>query len=261
MLLVSANKGDAFMATWPGFVCQALSLATAETILPAVVTREFDGREDFELRSGPFFRYRSVLPPPVPFRGPEGAGEFWRLVELFVKYVDVEGFKPGALFEELDGIRRGARGSFETACLTLGIGVESIARLLLSGESPSRVCPDQLRGLLEHLDTWPGDADIRERAKNAASRLAETRPVDLMHAWARRTGVPEKLVNGWKKLRDRKAHGSALDDKEGWSLYCSAAELVYRIVASAIGYDGPITKLSEPGWGLEPGARTSKTGE
>jgi hypothetical protein len=68
-----------------------------------------------------------------------------------------------------------------------------------------------------------------------------------MHAWTQRTQTPKVLIDRWKKLRHPKAHGDAADESHGWILYCSVAELMNRIVASAIGYDGPITRSSEPG--------------
>lgn len=252
-LSVSATQSGAFEPTWPELMCHALRFATGQTILPVVITRELKGREDLGLHSGPFWRYSSLIPPPVYFRGREGAGNFWRVVELFFNHIEKHQFEPYPLLDELEGIRRGAQGSFQTACLTLGVGIESIAKLLLKDEL---VSPPSIRPLLDHLELWQGDAALKKRAQGALSRLSDVSTADLMYAWAKRTGISGELLDGWKKLRNPKAHGETVTEEgPGWSLYCSAVELLHRMVAYAIGYDGPILETSHLGWGLEkPGA-------
>ncbi len=252
-LSISANMRGAFAPTWAGLLCHALGFATAEIIRPALVTREFNDREDLELRSGPFLRYRSIMPRPIYSRGPERAGDFWRLVELFFSYLSqkMQESKQHQLLDELEGIRRGSQGSFQTASLTLAVGMESIAKLLLDPQLHTSICGKVLEDLLRHLDTWLGDSDIKKRVRGALSGLAAVRASDLMYAWAEKTGNSKVLVDTWKKLRNPKVHGSVLDESESWNLYCSVVELMHRVVATVIGYDGPITRTSELGWGME----------
>ena len=250
-LSISAGMEHAFAPTWPGLLCHALGFASGETILPSVVTRGFNDHEHIELRSGPYLRYSSIMPQPIYSRGSEGAADFWRLVELFL--IHVEQKMPESdqrlLLDELQGIRRGAQGSFQTACLTLGVGMESITKLLLSDEPTESASEGAVRDLLDYLNRWQGDVAIRERARGAVSGLADKRAVDILHACAKRTGATPKLVDAWKKLRNHKAHGNEIDDTEGRSLYYAVVELLHRVVATKIGYDGPITRTSEPGWG------------
>jgi hypothetical protein len=246
-LSIAATQPSAFLPTWPGLLCHALGFATAQTLRPAVITRHFNAREDLELFSGPFWRFASAMCAPVQFSGPEGAKDFWRLVEVFFRYI--ERIEDKRLLDELDGIRRGAHGSFQTACLTLGIGIESIVKMLLKNESPATVSSKMVGELMTYVDAWAGDASLKERAKGALGRLSETSAADLMYAWASRTGTRPELVDRWKKLRHPKAHGNSLDEEQvGYDLYYSSLELLYRIVASAIGYDGPIVPTSQRGW-------------
>ena len=65
------------------------------------------------------------------------------------------------------------------------------------------------------------------------------------------THLNKDLVDAWKKLRHPKAHGEKVTEDSGWNLYCSAVELLHRIVAHAIGYDGPVLMTSQRGWGLD----------
>jgi hypothetical protein len=251
-LCVSAAQDGVLMPTWPGLMCQALEFATVQAMNPAVITRVYNECETLSLHSGPFWRFASQMPPPVDAESDGGTNAFWSLIEVLFRYLDAQPVGDIPLIDELEGIRRGARGSFQTACLTLGMGIESIARLLLKGESTQNVAPEVLRSLIDHIDGWPGDARVKERAKGAASHLADTSATDLMYAWVTRTGTSEELLKAWKKVRHRKAHGGAVGEEQaGFDSYYSAVELLYRIIASAIAYDGPILPTSQRGWGLD----------
>ncbi len=212
-LSVSAVQSESFMPTWPGLLCHALGFAVAQTILPVVIAREFKDRADLSLHSGPFWRYSSLMPSPVPFTDLQGTRDFWRLVQLLFVYIEKQQIEPNPLLDELDGIRRGAQGSFQTACLTLAVGIESIAGLLLQDEFTSLIPRPSIQPLLEYLELWRGDVALRDRAKGALSRLADVGAAGLMYAWAKKTGTSKELVDAWKKLRHPKAHGKRLTEE------------------------------------------------
>lgn len=248
-LSVSASQAEPFLSSWSGLMCHALGFALAETLRPVLTSREFEDRTETCLHSGPFLRYRSHLHSPVPFTGPQSA-HFWKLIELFLKHIEKHQSEPFPLLDELQGIREGARGSLQTACLTLAVSVESIAGLVLRDRFSSLVPQPPIQPLMDYVDSWNGDADLKDRAKGALSQLTSVRAVDLMYAWAKKTETSEQLIDAWKKLRHQKAHGKQVAQESGWDLYCTVVELLHRIVAYAIGYDGPLLLTSQPGWGL-----------
>jgi hypothetical protein len=249
-LSVSAFQEGSLLPTWPGLMCHALGFAAAQTMFPVAIASEFRNREDLCLRSGPFLRYSSLMHSPVPFTDLQGRRDFWRLVELLFVYIDKQQIEPNPLLDELEGIRRGSQGSLQTACLTLAVGIESIAKLLLDDEFSPLVPRPSIEPLLKHLELWQGDVGLKGRARGALSRLSDIRAADLMYAWAEKTGVRKELIDAWKKLRDPKAHGDRVTLESGWIRYCSAVELLYRMIAYAVGYDGVILKTSQPGWGI-----------
>jgi len=249
-LSVSAVQHGAFFSRWAGLMCQALSFAVAQTLSPAVIVREFNDRIDLSLYSGPFWRLVSMMHRPVPFTDLRGRYDFWRLVELFFLHVERDQVEPHPLLEEIEGIRRGSQGSLQTACLTLAVGIESIARLLLHDNFSALIPRPSIAPLLKYLDAWDGDDTLKKRAEGSLSQMVDIRASDLMYAWAEGTGVDKKLVDDWRKLRNPKAHGSSVALESGWGLYCSALELFNRIIAYAVGYDGQILQTSQPGWGI-----------
>jgi len=252
-LSMSAFQDEPFLPTWPGLMCHALGFAVAQTMFPVVIGREFKDREDLSLHSGPFWRYSSLMHSPVPFTDLQGRRDFWRLVQLFFSYVEKQQIEPNPLLDELEGVRRGSQGSLQTACLTLAVGIESVAKLLLHDEFSPLVSRPSIEPLMKLLDSWQGDVALKERARGALSRLMDVGAADLMYAWAEKAGAADKeLVDAWKKLRHPRAHGERLTQESGWIRYCSAVELLHRLVAYAVGYDGPILRTSQPGWGLQP---------
>jgi hypothetical protein len=248
---VSASKSGAFLPTWPGLMCHALGFSVAQAVMPVVIVREFKDRSDLSLRSGPFWRYSSLMHPPVPFTDPQGTRDFWNLLQLFFLYIEEEQIEPSPLLDELEGIRRGSQGSLQTACLTLAVGIESIAKLLLHDEFSPLVSRPSIEPLLNHLDSWQGDAALKGRARGAVSRLREVGAADLMYAWAKKAGTDKGLVDAWKRLRHPRAHGERVVHESGWIHFCSTCELLHRLIAYAVGYDGAILKTSQPGWGFQ----------
>lgn len=249
-LSVSAFRDHAFLPDWPGLMCHAVGFAVAQTMPPVVTAREFKDREDLSLHSGPFWRYSSMMHSPVPFTDVRGACDFWKLVRLFFAHIEAQHIEPNHLLDELEGIRRGSQGSLQTACLTLAVGIESIAKLLLQNEFSPLVSRPSVEPLLKHIDSWQGDVALKKRAIGALSRLNGVGAADLMYAWAEKTKTPKELVDAWKRLRHPKAHGERVGMDSGWTHYCSAVELLNRLIASAIGYDGQILMTSQPGWGF-----------
>jgi hypothetical protein len=249
-LSVRASCRNAFMPTWAGLLCQSIGFVTAQTIRPVIITRSFHEREDIGLFSGPFLRLESRMPGPVRVSGLDKAGHFWRLLELFFNYLEQRGLEASTLIEEIEGVRRGSQGSFQTSCLTLAVGIESIAKLLLKDARPPKLGSDVIQSLVDHMKTWAGDCNVKKRAQKALERLTETSAADFLYAWAKRTDTPDSLVDGWKNLRNPRAHGKAIDaEQAGHDLYYGSVELMYRVIASALGYDGPILPTSQRGWG------------
>ena len=249
LLTVLARQVPPVMPDWAGLVCQALSLATAQTVRPIVAVREFNTRKDIGIFSGPFSYPRSYLTRPIP---PSEVKDFWALIQKFIEWATSVGSSVAAdLFDELEGIRNGSMGSIRTAALTLATAVESLADLLLACIEVEREFSDKIDSLLEHVRDWNGDVAIRHRATSMLGSLKQIRSVDRLHQFVQIRGISAELVEAWKKLRDVVAHGRAPDSHQQlYDRYFSTTELLYRIIAFAIGYQGSICATATHGWGL-----------
>ncbi len=259
-LTLTATRDSPIPPDWPGAMCQALEFATARRARPAVAVRAFNDREDIGLFSGPFWQYQSLLPPPVHPREPADAEGFWGLIQRFFLFIASEGpnTKTATFLDELAGIRSGATGSVQTACLTLAIGVESLCSLLLPKPTATNTDSDDVRQLVGYLKTWKGDEVLKKRALDQIKQLSGARTVDRLYGWASEQGIDHALIDRWKTLRHPKAHGKALsEDQLLFDRYYAVVELLYRIVSWAIEYRGPILPTSARGWGGSPTDRTT----
>ena len=248
-LSVTATRDSPIMPDWPGLICQALEFGTARRARPAVAIRAFNDGEHIGLFSGPFLQYQSQLPPPVHAEKPTDAEHFWALIERFFMFAMRDDPRIETFLDELTGIRNGASASVQTACLTLAIGVESLCKLLLPSPSPS-VHAESLKELVAYLKEWEGDESIKTRAVHMVNQFPSVRAVDRLYAWASQHGVGHTLIDRWKELRHPKAHGTVVsEDQSLYDHYYAVVELLYRMVAWAIGYKGPIVETSKRGWG------------
>jgi len=215
-----------------------------------VAVREFNARTDIGIFSGPFSHPRSFLPRPVP---PTDEQNFWVLIQKFFEWArSVDVAAASGVFEELSGIRNGSTGSIRTAALTLATALESLAEALLPCSEANTESAGSVELLLGHVRKWEGDPTIRQRAESMLGSLKRVRPVDRLHGFANNRSIAAELVNAWKRLRDMAAHGRAPDASQVlYDRYFSTAELLYRILAFAIGYEGSICATATRGWKLD----------
>ena len=249
-LTVRARASTPIMPDWAGLMCQALSLATAQTVRPVVAVREFNSRRRTGIFSGPFSYPRSYLTRPVP---PTKTEDFWLLVRRFVEWAEsLDDALATSVFVELEGIRNGAMGSIHTAAVTLATAVESLANLLLTNVGSDLEPPEGYESLMEHIRAWDGDDATRHRALSILGSLKNVRAVDRLYRFATDSDTPTELVTVWKRLRDSAVHGGLptsyqlLTDQ-----YYSTVELLYRLLAYSMGYEGSICSTSIRGWGLD----------
>jgi len=251
-LTVIVEKQSSIMPDWPGLLCHALEFASAQRARAAVITRIFSNREDLGMLSGPFFQYDSLLPAPVHCSSPNEAQNYWNLVESFFSYALKDDAILQDFLDELSGIRDGSRASVQTACLTIAVGIESLANVLLPDPPGPFVDGNSLRSLMTHIESWDGDESIKQRAKGQLQQFKQVRASDRLYAWADAQHISHELVDRWRRIRNPRAHGSVLsEDQKLYDGYFSVVELLYRIVTWIIGYKGPLVETSTRGWGVD----------
>jgi hypothetical protein len=183
---------------------------------------------------------------------PDDPASLWLCVKRFFEWFsDADTALAEKVFDELEGVRGGSMGSIRTAALTIAAAVEALSDVLLkNGGSGCELTG--LDSLVKHIETWEGNDDLRGRALNAVRSFQKARSVDRLYQFARERGIPDKRISSWKKLRDVATHGKAPSSRQELvDRYYSTVELLYRLIAASIEYDGSICETATCGWGLD----------
>lgn len=251
-LSVTGKQPTPMMPDWAGLMCHALSFATSGIVRPAAIVRSYNNSEQIGLFSGPFHQYRSLMPRPIIGLTSDDAEAFWSLVEKVFLFAWSRRESPMQFLQELEAIRAGAAMSIQTACLTLSIGIEALAKELLPSVPPVGWDQGAKASLEAHIAEWKGDYDTRSRVLGWLKSKGEVRAQDRLYAWASASGVKHSLIEEWSALRNRRAHGTSLEDTQpSYDRYYAVVELLYRIIASVVGYNGSVLETSSRGWGQD----------
>lgn len=142
--------------------------------------------------------------------------------------------------------------SLPTACLTLTVGLEALVNEFLPSVPPRGWDHNERAKLETHVAAWNGDARTRDRVLAWMRSEGNPRPIDRLFAWATKQGVEHRLIESWKAVRNTRAHGGSIaHEQPSVDAYFAVVELLFRIVASAIGYDGKLFRSSVRGWEQE----------
>lgn len=250
-LVVNASQKSPMLPAWPGLMCQAIEFVTARSAQPALVTRACKHFEDIHIHSGPFRQLRSFLPGPTDGVEFQSRDACWELLSKYFGYIWERQRTPLALLDELSAIRSGATMSLQTASLTLAVGIEALARELLPGSPVAVWNEGGTDQLCKHIEIWKGEESLKQRVLGLLRSKTEPRAVDSLYAWATKKNLPHSMIDAWKLLRNRKAHGTALEENQLlYDHYYTVVELLYRLIADTVRYEGALLETSKRTWGL-----------
>ncbi|HWB53362.1 MAG TPA: hypothetical protein VG722_04190, partial [Tepidisphaeraceae bacterium] len=204
--------------------------------------------------------------PPLSTRVFDQTGCFWF---LFGKYLAVISKFRGRNWHPLSvrayGVIKAAEGSIDALALTLSTAVEGITISMLSSlsASPASILPD-LDQLVGHIQKWdgfqplpdnPDKSKLREALKKRVEGLLGTlrrpRVNDIFNVLISRQVIDPAHVEAWKKLRHPRAHGGVEDALDLHALVHDVGvvtSLYYRVIFTAIGYNGKYVDYGSPGW-------------
>lgn len=225
----------------------ALRLLTVTDCSPCGIFISSGAYRGLRVLSGPYVLKTSLMPSPI-LHGRRD--DFWSAISLYQSFLESRQDR-STISSIIYDVLRGSQISFDAACLTLSIGIESLSRVLLS-EGSGQISKQELKILHDCLKGAAGvDPDVIKRAKAKLADMRSTSTADRLHAWAGNYGIDPNLISHWKKLRHRTAHGVQINDAhEHTTAYYGCIELFYRLILSLSGYKGSIIEFSKSGWNL-----------
>lgn len=218
----------------------------------SLVWHRIEGNEAFyvaEQRS----QYRSPrLRPPVEFWQP---GLFKAATELFVKYLDYitpykdPRYHPTSV--NLLRVLRGSASSIQTEALELAVAIEDLAaREFEELGKPTKEEVAELERTIRHLESAGISEGMNNRIKGALGRMKGPNARTALRTLAEGKVVTQQQLQAWEQVRPRSAHAHELNVPPGDLIQlCDKMYMMFlRMLFRAIGYSGPYTDRSMPGW-------------
>lgn len=198
------------------------------------------------------------LSPPISRGGAAFHDHSWRLFETYLAFVLRDA---GAYWHvcsnHLHNACEASANALDAWAIGLGVAVEGLASLLPIELDPT--LKTKLEALQQFVNAQVSDSpDHTKFAKRIAGMmngLTTIRAVDRMNALAENGGTLPKLVKDWTALRNRGVHPtksgvdpSQVDHQKLIDQVHHVTTLMYHIVFTLIGYEGPCTNYAEHGF-------------
>ncbi len=234
-------------------ITEALQFVLARSLWWSILERLENGHERVEIRRLPSPRARGRLPRPLVSGSADPNAEVWSLFDRYLQYVLPDpSQKWHPLSHLVHSCIEASAGSWEALALTLGVSVEGVLRLAFP-----QLCEPPLK-FREGLATARQmicrsdlSADVRQRVAGAIGAMAGFRAQQGLEALAEAGAVKGGEVQAWKDLRHKSAHADRLDSvpiQEFIDLTYRLTVLFYRLIFTAIRYEGYYNDYGERGW-------------
>lgn len=258
-----ALEGTTVPVGFENRLLEALRFTTATMVTPVMTETILGNLRTIELRQARPPN-KGMVQPPISPRGHEEG--FFRMIGCYYAYacLNAKGEDFAPLSTKIGGLFTLKHVWLDTVALLVAVGVESVL-----GEAEFKKLGKPGKGLLaevEKLFAWikaakEVDGTLIERALSALGSMKSTRAKDQLFALIEIGAVDNADWKAWSALRMPAAHGSFSVDPEKMQELLDAVyrlvTLIYKLVFLKIGYDGPYTDCSSPGWPMTEFSATS----
>jgi len=258
-ILVSMMSSVAFPPDFKLRILETLRFVCALPLHPSVVDEFGNGVRTVELWPAGLSPDSHVPSAPLRMNGQFATSDVLRLFELFLRYVLKEGIPDLVHLSsvQLDHMRQNQKNSVGAQAIATSVAAEGIANL---HPAPTRTdkeaaeltaCGQQL---VEALSSGSWSDQVRARVKGFSTNLKEVRAIDRMHALAATGHVLEEDIDAWKYLRNKWVHAAPTNLNEhrrnameaNINGLQSVTRLIYCMIFSLIGFEGPFTDCANP---------------
>lgn len=239
-----------YNAATPSRVTEALQFVLGKQVTLMVV--ETHVKEAYETRLISRSRGDGSLLPPLNLIRGEGS-DVWRMFMNYFYYVQPDpglGWHP--ISRHVASTIESTAASLETQILALSVAVEGLAAESFEALAP--VSADFLTELAS-AEAAINNAELtdqsRRRIHGSLSAMRNPRNSDILRTFITTSNLPIDLYDSWSRLRHASAHGSGgggRDFETILQLRGNVLSLFYSLVFATIGYSGPRSDYSLPGW-------------
>jgi hypothetical protein len=214
--------------------------------------------------------------PPLRFHDDCRSRDFWKIFKCYFDYVcgcEEQTWHPVSI--RVGEIIASRRVSLPSEALALCVGVEGVAnasrsrlKQFLAQSVDKRISDldNEARALHEAIKIVQNESSIEQKIKHrilqAMNLWLGEKPMDLVVRFLDATGMPSALLDSWKTLRNRGAHGGGLGTlavEDTIKLRNEVLHLFYSLVLAIIDYEGDYTDYSRRDWPITSNYRVASS--
>lgn len=189
--------------------------------------------------------------PPVNYHSPANVSDAIRLMDCYLaKTIKSKDTSVHPLFHPLYAVILASQSTTETEALTLSTSVESMLDNAIKDIEQDKETVERLKQLREYINSTGYPENFKNRLNGLLGMIASPSAVEKLNHLAKKGAISKDLVDVWKKLRPKLAHGNyAIGDfQEFLDMTHSVHVLLHHLLFYCIGYSGKYTNYSKEGW-------------
>lgn len=245
---VKGTHAERFTAPYvENWITEALIFITARMIYPRMVIRHFHNDALVCLRETPQ-NIKTGMPPP--FFGEQKIREcLWEVFRLYLlRCEESQSFDFLEITKGFSELILASKGTVQGFLISLSLYVENCINQIFASPGKGPYDSDEenrkhVKELIDHVDAWEGDDNIKDRAKGMLSMLNTPPILQRMDILVRDGVISEVHKKVWQRARPYLAHGGMVDFSKGdefWHFRNYLISMVYRLTCRILGYKGMI---------------------
>lgn len=241
---ITASYHEQFAAPYvENWITEALIFITGRLVYPRMVIRHFENDALVFIRETPKIT-ESGMPPPFS-REPQVRECTW---EVFLSYLlkskETRSFDFLQITKGFAELILASTGTLQGFLISLVLYVENCINQIFSEKTVN--CNDYrkaVKDIMDHIDKWEGEGDIKKRAKGLLSMLNTPSISKHMDVLIKQGVIREVHKQNWEKARPYLAHGGIIDfskSEEFWHFRNYFISMAYRLTFRILGYKGKV---------------------
>jgi hypothetical protein len=189
--------------------------------------------------------------PPITYHNPDNVNDAIRLMDCYlVKTIESKGTSVHPLFHPLYAVILASQSTTETEALTLAISIESLLGTVKINIKQDNETSESLKQLREHINSEEYPTNFKKRLNRLLGMMKTPSAVEKLNHLVNEGVLSKDLVDVWRKLRPKLAHGnfSTNNFQEFLDRVHSVHVLLHHLLFHCIGYQGKYTDYSKEGW-------------
>ena len=189
--------------------------------------------------------------PPVNYNDPGNVCDAIRLMDCYLlKTIESKKTSVHPLFYPLYEVILASQSTTESEALVLATSIESMLDNITITVEQDEEMVECIKQLRNSIDSANYPKSFKKRLYGLIGMMVFPSAADKLHILAQENVISKDLIDIWKKLRHKLAHGnnSISDFQEFLDMTHAIHVLLHFLLFHCIGYSGNYTDYSKEGW-------------